>query len=73
MLTALQEVEGKLREAQSQSQEYGDAVSRSADLVEEATVLETQVAAARARASSADASSASISPTKRRSSSCIRP
>ena len=49
VLTALQEVEGKLREAQSQSQEYGDAVSRSADLVEEATVLETQVAAARAR------------------------
>lgn len=49
VMTELQEVEGKLREVQSQSQEYGDAVSRSADLVEEATVLETQVAAARAR------------------------
>ena len=49
VLTELQEVEGKLREAQSQSHEYGDAMSRSAELVEEATVLETQVAAARAR------------------------
>jgi uncharacterized protein YhaN len=49
LLAELQEVEGKLREAQSQSQEYGDAVSRSAALAEEATALETQVAAARGR------------------------
>ena len=49
VLTELQEVEGKLREAQSHSQEYGDAVSRSAELVAEATALETQVVAARAR------------------------
>ncbi len=49
VLTELQEVEGKLREAQSQAQEYGDAMSRSAELVEEATELESQVVAARAR------------------------
>jgi uncharacterized protein YhaN len=49
VMTELQEVEGKLREVQSQSQEYGDAVSRSADLAEDATVLETQVAVARVR------------------------
>jgi uncharacterized protein YhaN len=49
VLEELKEVEGKLREAQSQAQEYGDAMSRRAELVEEATALETKVGAARAR------------------------
>ena len=49
VLTELEEVETKLREAQSQSHEYGDAMSRSAALVEEATALATKVGAARAR------------------------
>ena len=47
LLAELLEVDGTLREAQSQSQEYGYVVSRSADLAEEATALETQVEAAR--------------------------
>jgi uncharacterized protein YhaN len=49
VLAELQKVEGKLREAQSQSQEYGDAVARRAELTLEATVLEETAAAARSR------------------------
>ena len=49
VLAELQEVEAMLREAQSRSEEYGDAVSRSAELALEATMLEAQVTAARSR------------------------
>ena len=49
VLTDLEEVEGKLREAQSQAQEYGDAMSRRAELVEKATALEGEMGAARVR------------------------
>ncbi len=49
VLVELQEVEGTLREAQSQSQEYGDAVSRSAELALEATALDAKASTARSR------------------------
>ena len=49
VLAELQEVEGTLREAQSQSKEYGDAVSRSAELGGEAAMLNETASRARSR------------------------
>ena len=49
VLSELQEVEGTLRETQSQLQEYGEAVSRSAQLEGEGTAVDSRRAAARAR------------------------
>ena len=49
VLNELQEIESQLREALSQAQEYGEAVSRSARLVGEGTALDTERAAERAR------------------------
>ena len=49
VLAELQEVEGTLREAQSQSEEYGDAVSRSAELALEATAVDAKASTARSR------------------------
>ena len=50
VLAELQDVEHTLREAQSQSEEFGDAVSRSQELAREATTLEAKLCAARSRA-----------------------
>ena len=49
VLAELQKVEGTLREAQSQSQEYGTAVSRSAELTLEAAALDDTLSVERSR------------------------
>jgi uncharacterized protein YhaN len=49
VLGELQDIETQLRDAQAQSQEYGDAVSRSAQLEEEGAALGADRTAARSR------------------------
>ncbi|MCH7750080.1 MAG: AAA family ATPase [Acidobacteria bacterium] len=49
VLKELQDIEGQLRDALSQAQEYGAAVSRSAELEGEGTALDAARAAARSR------------------------
>ena len=49
VLAELSDIDGKVRETQSQSQEYGEAVSRSAQLEEEVAATDAKRGAARAR------------------------